>query len=161
MFEELPGISPLKYGENILQRLAKPLSKRVPDSLLCCIASNRFLVREQLEALEKMATCHIMHLSVSFSRIWSMTRRIFRDAHWGNVLYSRERGIQLIDFGIATLVDRFELLDHRAALIVTFTLDRCLDCEGSKPGRSFHKLVKDGSYPIQGHELLSHAWLQY
>jgi hypothetical protein len=27
MFEELPGISPLKYGENILQRLAKPLSE--------------------------------------------------------------------------------------------------------------------------------------
>ena len=27
MFDELPGISPLKYGENILQRLAKPLSE--------------------------------------------------------------------------------------------------------------------------------------
>lgn len=27
IFEELPGISPLKYGENILERLAKPLSK--------------------------------------------------------------------------------------------------------------------------------------
>jgi hypothetical protein len=26
IFEELPGISPLKYGENILERLAKPLS---------------------------------------------------------------------------------------------------------------------------------------
>lgn len=27
LFEELTGISPLKYGENILERLAKPLSK--------------------------------------------------------------------------------------------------------------------------------------
>ena len=26
IFEELPGVSPLKYGENILERLAKPLS---------------------------------------------------------------------------------------------------------------------------------------
>lgn len=26
IFEEIPGISPLKYGENILERLAKPLS---------------------------------------------------------------------------------------------------------------------------------------
>ena len=26
IFEELPGISPLKYGENLLERLAKPLS---------------------------------------------------------------------------------------------------------------------------------------
>ncbi len=29
IFEELPGISPLKYGENILERLAKPLSNLI------------------------------------------------------------------------------------------------------------------------------------
>ena len=29
LFEEIPGISPLKYGENILERLAKPLSNEV------------------------------------------------------------------------------------------------------------------------------------
>jgi hypothetical protein len=29
IFEEIPGISPLKYGENILERLAKPLSNRI------------------------------------------------------------------------------------------------------------------------------------
>ncbi|UJR37446.1 hypothetical protein I4U23_030149 [Adineta vaga] len=126
IFEEIPGISPLKYGENILERLAKPL------------------IREQLEALKQIATCHIMHL----------------DAHWGNILYSRERGIQLIDFGIATLVDQFELPDYKAALIVTFTLDRCLDCEASKSGRDFQHLVKS-QYPINGHSLLSHPWLQY
>lgn len=84
----------------------------------------------------------------------------FSDAHWGNILYSRERGIQLIDFGLATLVDRFELPDHKAALIVTFTLNRCLDCEGSKLGRDFQESVKN-HYPISGHDLLSHSWLQY
>ncbi|CAF0955322.1 unnamed protein product [Adineta steineri] len=126
IFEELPGISPLKYGDNILERLAKPL------------------IRQQLEALKQIATCHIMHL----------------DAHWGNILYSRERGIQLIDFGIATLVDRFELPDYKATLIITFTLDRCLDCEGSKLGRDFVNLVKN-SYPVNGHVLLSHPWLEY
>ncbi|CAF4442989.1 unnamed protein product, partial [Adineta steineri] len=40
IFEELPGISPLKYGDNILERLAKPL------------------IRQQLEALKQIATCH-------------------------------------------------------------------------------------------------------
>jgi hypothetical protein len=85
---------------------------------------------------------------------------VISDAHWGNILYSRERGIQLIDFGLATLVDRFELPDYKAALIITFTLDRCLDCEASKLGRDFQQLVK-GHYPIRGHALLSHPWLQY
>ncbi|CAF1358590.1 unnamed protein product [Adineta ricciae] len=126
IFEELPGVSPLKYGENILERLAKPL------------------IRRQLEALQQIAACHIMHL----------------DAHWGNILYSHERGIQLIDFGIAALVDRFELVDFRAALVITFTFDRCLDCEASKLGRDFHHLAKS-QYPIDGHSLLSHPWLQY
>ncbi|CAF2487927.1 unnamed protein product [Rotaria sp. Silwood2] len=126
IFEELPGISPLKYSENILERLAKPL------------------IRQQLEALKQIAHCHIMHL----------------DAHWGNILYSRERGIQFIDFGIATLVDRFELLDSKATLIITFTFDRCLDCEASKLGRDFQHLIKN-NYPIDGHTLLSHPWLQY
>ena len=83
-----------------------------------------------------------------------------RDAHWGNVLYSRERGIQLIDFGIATLVDRFELPDYKASLIITFTLDRCLDCEGTESGRDFQRL-SHGPYPIDGHALLAHSWLQY
>ena len=82
------------------------------------------------------------------------------DAHWGNILYSHERGIQLIDFGIAALVDRFELPDYRAALVITFTFDRCLDCETSKSGRDFHHLAKS-QYPIDGHSLLSHPWLQY
>ncbi|CAF3434425.1 unnamed protein product [Rotaria sp. Silwood1] len=126
IFEELPGISPLKYGENILERLAKPL------------------IRQQLEALKQIAQCHIMHL----------------DAHWGNILYSPERGIQLIDFGIATLVDRFELPDSKATLIITFTFDRCLDCEASKLGRDFQQLIKN-NYPIDGHTLLTHPWLQY
>lgn len=138
------------------------LNRWVSDAeLLQYFDSIRFLVREQLEALEKMATCQIMHLSVSFSWNCLMTRWMFRDAHWGNVLYSRERGIRLIDFGIATLVNRFELPDYRAALIVTFTLDRCLDCEGSKLGRSFQELVTTSSYPIQGQALLSHPWLEY
>jgi hypothetical protein len=35
IFEELPGISPLKYGENILERLAKPLSNII--ELFYCI----------------------------------------------------------------------------------------------------------------------------
>jgi hypothetical protein len=35
IFEELPGISPLKYGENILERLAKPLSTMI--ELFYCI----------------------------------------------------------------------------------------------------------------------------
>jgi hypothetical protein len=35
IFEELPGISPLKYGENILERLAKPLSIMI--ELFYCI----------------------------------------------------------------------------------------------------------------------------
>jgi hypothetical protein len=121
------------------------------------------LVRQQLEALEKMATCHIMHLFVSVVLIVDMIqcKAIFRDAHWGNILYSHERGIQLIDFGLATLVDRFELPDYKAALIVTFTLDRCLDCEGSTLGRDFQQLVEDGAYPVLGQTLLSHPWLNY
>ena len=82
------------------------------------------------------------------------------DAHWGNILYSRERGIQLIDFGLATLVDRFELLDYKASLIITFTLNRCLDCEASKIGRDFSRAVKS-HYPIDGQTILSHPWLQY
>ncbi|CAF4458988.1 unnamed protein product [Rotaria socialis] len=126
IFDELPGVSPLKYGENILERLAKPL------------------IRQQLEALERIANCHIMHL----------------DAHWGNILYSKERGIQLIDFGLATIVDRFELPDHKATLIVTVTFDRCLDCRASQLGRDFEKLIKI-NYPINGRTLLSHPWLQY
>ncbi|CAF1109525.1 unnamed protein product [Rotaria sordida] len=116
IFEELRDISPLKYGENILERLAKPLT----------------------------AHCHIMHL----------------DAHWGNILYSRESGIQLIDFGIATLIDRFELPNSNATLIITFTFDRSLDCEASKLRRNFQQLIKN-NYPINGHTLLSHPWLQY
>ncbi len=82
------------------------------------------------------------------------------DAHWGNILYSRERGIQLIDFGIATLVDRFELPNYKATLIITFTLDRCLDCEASKQGRDFQQLIKD-HYPVNGYDVLSHPWLKY
>ncbi|CAF1558994.1 unnamed protein product, partial [Adineta steineri] len=38
--------------------------------------------------------------------------------------------------------------------------DRCLDCEGSKLGRDFVNLVKN-SYPVNGHVLLSHPWLEY
>ncbi|CAF2005588.1 unnamed protein product [Rotaria magnacalcarata] len=126
IFDELPGVSPLKYGENILERLAKPL------------------IRQQLEALKQIADCHIMHL----------------DAHWGNILYSKEHGIRLIDFGLATIVDRFELPDHKATLIVTFTFDRCLDCRASPLGRDFEKSIKT-NYPINGRTLLSHPWLQY
>lgn len=33
IFNELPGISPLKYGENILERLAKPLSNNIRNIL--------------------------------------------------------------------------------------------------------------------------------
>jgi hypothetical protein len=69
---------------------------------------------------------------------------LFSDAHWGNIL----------------LVDQFELPDYKAALIVTFTLDRCLDCEASKLGRDFQRLVED-HYPVNGHDILSHPWLQY
>ena len=75
-------------------------------------------------------------------------------------MYSHERGIQLIDFGVAGLIDRFELPDNKASLIISFTLDRCLDCEASQLGRDFHRLVK-GPYPIDGQSILSHPWLQY
>ncbi|CAF1521153.1 unnamed protein product [Rotaria sordida] len=137
IFEELRDISPLKYGENILERLAKPLSHIIEN-------------------------CFILFYFFCFS---STTTRSIKtncsfDAHWGNILYSRESGIQLIDFSIATLIDRFELPNSNATLIITFTFDRSVDCEASKLRRNFQQLIKN-NYPINGHTLLSHPWLQY
>jgi len=66
----------------------------------------------------------------------------------------------LIDFGLATLVDHFELPNDKATLIVTFTLDRCLDCLASPIGRDFRDLATS-RYPVDGYALLSHSWLQF